>query len=169
MPIIESFDPVIGTNPKVLILGSMPGVASLQAQQYYAHPRNAFWSIMSELLGIKWQDDYPLRIQQLKQFPIVLWDVLQTCRREGSLDSAIANEQHNANDIADLLQRCPEIHLIAFNGGTAEKFFKQSVAPEITDIQRYARLRLPSTSPAHASKTLQQKLQDWSIIKQYLD
>jgi len=72
MPFIESFEPVIGTNPRVLILGSIPGIASLQAQQYYAHPHNAFWSIMAQLFDVEWSDDYTLKIQQVKCFPVIL-------------------------------------------------------------------------------------------------
>ena len=70
MPVVQSFDPVIGTNPKVLILGSMPGVASLEAQQYYAHPRNGFWPIMARLFDIEWAADYATRIEQLRQLPV---------------------------------------------------------------------------------------------------
>lgn len=168
MAFIESFEPVIGTNPRVLILGSMPGVASLNAHQYYAHPRNAFWSVMAEVFELDWHEDYHQRIQQLNALPIILWDVLKSCHRERSLDSAIGTHQLEANDIASLLNRYPSIGLIVFNGATAEKYFKQTVLPTLPENSQLEMVRLPSTSPAHASKNLQQKISDWKIIKSLL-
>lgn len=165
---VKSFEPVIGTAPRVMILGSMPGVASLEAQQYYAHPRNAFWPIMAELLNVTWKEDYLQRLQQLQQHPVILWDVLRACRREGSLDSAIKRDEYLANDISGLLDIYRDVRLIVFNGATAEKFFRQSVVktlPYSADLQF---IRLPSTSPAHASKKLSQKLADWSVLEEYL-
>ena len=169
MPFIESFEPVIGKNPKVLILGSIPGIASLQVQQYYAHPRNNFWPIMSKLFDVEWADDYEPRIQQVKKLPVVLWDTLKACHREGSLDSAILKDQLEANDIVGLLEQVPSIRLIAFNGAASEKYFKQTVAKLLGQNKLLDQIRLPSTSPAHASKNFQQKLDDWQIIKNYLD
>ena len=169
MPFIESFAPVIGDNPKVLILGSIPGIASLQVQQYYAHPRNNFWPIMAKLFDVEWLDDYESRIQQVKKFPVVLWDTLKACHREGSLDSAILKDQLEANDIVGLLERVKSIRLIAFNGAASEKYFKQTVAKLLTSEHQLDLIRLPSTSPAHASKNFQQKLEDWQVIKNYLD
>ena len=169
MPFIESFEPVIGTNPRVLILGSIPGIASLQAQQYYAHPRNAFWSIMAQLFDVEWSGDYTSKIQQVKCFPVILWDTLKACHREGSLDTAITKDQLQANDIVGLLEQAPTIRLIAFNGAASEKYFKQTVSSLLTNDHRLDQIRLPSTSPAHASKNFQQKLEDWKVIKTYLD
>ena len=169
MPFIESFEPVIGTDPKVLILGSIPGIASLQAQQYYAHPRNAFWPIMAELFDVEWSVEYEIRIQQVKKLPVVLWDTLRACHREGSLDSAITKDRLEANDIIGLLKLQPNIRLIAFNGAASEKYFKQTVAKLLTDDQQVDQIRLPSTSPAHASKNIQQKYEDWKVIIRYLD
>ncbi len=169
MPIVQSFDPVIGVNPKVLILGSMPGVASLEAYQYYAHPRNAFWPIMAELFAQQWADDYQQRIRQLQQLPLVLWDVLKSCQREGSLDSAIVQQQLQANDIASLLSRYASIKALFFNGATAEKYFRQYVLHGLKDSAAYSLIRLPSTSPAHASKDFQQKLSEWRVIKSFTD
>ncbi len=168
MPFVESFAPVIGRNPKVLILGSMPGIASLEAQQYYAHPRNAFWPIMSEILGEQWSDDYEHRIEQIKRHPIALWDSLKACRREGSLDSAIQRDDRIANDIPGLLAEHPTLHLIAFNGAASEQYFRQSVLDKLPKQHSLDFIRLPSTSPAHASKNRQQKLQDWRVISDYL-
>jgi hypoxanthine-DNA glycosylase len=167
MPVVQSFDPIIGTNPRVLILGSMPGVASLEAQQYYAHPRNGFWPIMARLFNVEWAEDYATRIEQLRQLPVILWDVLRSCRREGSLDADICSSEFEPNAIGDLLVKYDSLRLIAFNGATAEKFFRQQVAPSIPNLQRFELLRLPSTSPAHASKNLAQKLEDWRAIVRY--
>ena len=169
MPLVESFDPVIGVNPKVLILGSMPGVKSLQVQQYYAHPRNAFWPIMSALFDIDWAVDYDTRIEQFKALPLALWDVLGACHREGSLDADISQEQLQVNPIDRLLQEHLGISLIVFNGATAERFFRQKAAESISNLHRYSLLKLPSTSPAHASRTLQQKLDEWQAIGKYLN
>lgn len=168
MPFVESFEPVVGANPRVLILGSMPGIASLEAQQYYAHPRNAFWPIMAELFDVKWSDDYELRIRQVKCLPLILWDTLKACHREGSLDSAILKDKIAANDIVGLLNEYTGIRLIAFNGATSEKYFKQTVAKLLTHKQQLDQVRLPSTSPAHASKNFQQKLEQWKVITNYL-
>ena len=167
MPIVQSFDPVIGTHPKVLILGSMPGVASLEAQQYYAHPRNGFWPIMAELFDVEWASEYSARIEQLTHLPLILWDVLRSCRRQGSLDADICSSEFEPNAIAELLQQYDSLRLIAFNGATSEKFFRQQVAPDIPDLQRFDLVRLPSTSPAHASMSLAQKLEEWRIIPTY--
>jgi len=167
MPFIESFEPVIGRNPKVLILGSIPGIASLEAQQYYAHPRNAFWPIMAKLFDVEWDNEYELRIQQVKKLPVVLWDTLKACHREGSLDSAILKDELEANDIPGLLNSHPGINLIAFNGAASEKYFKKTVVRQLTDEHKVDLKRLPSTSPAHASKNFQQKLEDWKMLMAY--
>ena len=168
MSIVQSFEPVIGNNPQVLILGSMPGIASLKAQQYYAHPRNAFWSIMSELFGIQRTENYESRIEQIKTCPLVLWDVLRSCRREGSLDADILQNDMQPNAIPQLLMAYPCINLIGFNGAAAEKIFRQRVAALIPDIQRLKLIRFPSTSPAHASQTLAQKTEAWGEILQHV-
>ena len=168
MSLVESFNPVIGRSPRVLILGSMPGITSLQQQQYYAHPRNAFWPIMAEIFAVRWRDDYAERIQQLQSLPLILWDTLKRCQREGSLDSAIVKDRLQANDIAGLLDRYSSIRLIAFNGAAAEKYFNQAVADSLNQAGRVDRVRLPSTSPAHASKNLLQKLAEWRVIQAYL-
>jgi len=147
----------------------MPGVASLQAQQYYAHPRNAFWPILAELLSVNWAEQYSQRILQLKAYPLVLWDVLQSCQREGSLDSAITRDLMVPNDIPALLKQFSDISFIGFNGASADRFFNQSVARNIDNLDCYKLVRLPSTSPAHASQSLQQKLEKWSVLKPYLN
>ncbi len=165
---IQSFEPIIGTDPKIMILGSMPGVASLEAQQYYAHPRNAFWPIMAELFAVQWSADYARRVTQLRSLPVILWDVLKSCSREGSLDTAIAAHDVEPNPIPALLEQYPELALIAFNGATAERYFKRHVSTEINNRWAMQCIRLPSTSPAHASLSLEQKLAHWRVILQAL-
>jgi TDG/mug DNA glycosylase family protein len=105
MALVHSFEPIVGRDPRIVILGSMPGVVSLQAAQYYANPRNAFWTIIAELFGIDIDCDYDSRVQHISQLPLILWDTLKACHREGSLDSKILKQQIEANDIAGLLER----------------------------------------------------------------
>ncbi len=169
MPLVESFDPVIGTDPKILILGSMPGVASLQAQQYYAHPRNTFWPIMSEIFEVEWAESYDARIAQFTRLPLALWDVLGSCHREGSLDADIRPDRLRANPIENLLDRFPGIFVIAFNGATAEKYFHQRIKSRIKEFARLELIRLPSTSPAHAALSRQKKLDAWRALTRYLN
>lgn len=167
MSLLHSFEPVIGRHPRVLILGSMPGVKSLQDQQYYAHPRNAFWPIMGSVFSVQWPSDYAERVAQLKQMPIILWDVLQSCVREGSLDANIRADQLQANAIPELLQDYPSVRLIALNGNAAHNLFKRHVVGQISQPEQYILLRLPSTSPAYAGKSIEQKLAEWSTIRQF--
>ena len=116
MAVVSSFAPI--TNPKatILILGSMPGVASLSAQQYYAHQRNAFWPIMSAVLGIDLDSPYVERVKALQQTHVAVWDVLQQCERAGSLDSAIQKDTRSPNDFASFFSSHVNIKTIAFNG-----------------------------------------------------
>jgi hypoxanthine-DNA glycosylase len=169
MATVKSFAPLVGVNPKILILGSMPGVASLEAQQYYAHPRNAFWPIMAELFEVEWEKDYADKVAQFRALPLVLWDVLQSCEREGSLDSAILAEDLRANEIDALLEQHASLDSIVFNGATAETMFRKHVLKDLSDLDRYRFLRLPSTSPAHASQGFDAKLDRWRVILDILD
>jgi len=157
---VSSFLPIEGKSARVLILGSMPGVASLNANQYYAHPQNAFWKIISTITGCPASASYETRVEVLKQSGIALWDVLESCIRPGSLDADIDMITAKANDIAALLQRQPGIKTIYFNGGTAEKIFNKRILPTLvnTHIQY---IRLPSTSPAHAGMSLAEKTKIW--------
>ena len=160
MTTVSSFAPIEGDFARVLILGSMPGVASLTAGQYYAHPQNAFWKVMEGILGISASADYDERIEALKRSNIALWDVLESCIRPGSMDAAIDMDSAKVNDIKALLQKHPEINVICFNGGIAEKFFKKRVLPSLGDFSvKY--IRLPSTSPAHASMSFENKVMAW--------
>ena len=165
---VHSFEPVVGVDPRILILGSMPGVVSLQAVQYYANTRNAFWAIMADLFGIEIDCDYEERIEQIKQLPVVLWDTIKACHREGSLDSNIKTHQLEANDIPALLKQYSNIRLVACNGATSEKYFKQLVKPNLTDSFEIDILRFPSTSPANAGMKFEEKLASWRLLLAYL-
>lgn len=151
----------------MLILGSMPGQASLAAGQYYAHPRNAFWPIMGALVGAGPELPYPRRVQQLQATGIALWDVLAECERPGSLDAHIVAASIRANDFAGLLPELPTLRAIAFNGSAAEQAFRRHVLPALPGL-RVDLLRLPSTSPAHAARSLTQKLAEWQRLLNYL-
>ena len=160
---LQSFAPLLGERPQVLILGSMPGAASLAAGQYYAHPRNAFWPIMAELFGATLDLPYVERAARLMEAGVAVWDVLAECRRPGSLDANIEPDSLRANDIAGLIEANPSLTLIAFNGGTAERLFKRLALPQLRAAipDPPARLRLPSTSPAHAARNFADKLAAW--------
>lgn len=146
--------PVIDSRTRILILGSFPGEASLKAQQYYAHPRNALWPILSALTGEDLAGlPYAERLPRLLAHRIGLWDVLGACVRKGSLDSAIRNPA--ANDFDRLHRLCPELDVVGFNGQTSGKF-----APQF-EAQGYRTVVLPSTSPAYAAMSFEQKLKGW--------
>lgn len=163
MPVIRSFAPVADTAARVLILGSMPGIESLRAAQYYAHPRNAYWRIMGDLVGASPALPYASRTRRLRQAGIALWDVLAACVREGSLDAAIDEGSIIANDLVTFLAQHPGITHVYFNGATAERCFRRHVQPALeTDVLKLQ--RLPSTSPAHAARSYAEKLRAWRAI-----
>ena len=159
---VHSFPALFGAGTRILILGSMPGVASLAAQQYYAHPRNQFWSIMGSICGAGPQLPYAQRLQLLQDRGLGLWDVLRSCLRRGSLDTAIELDSVIANELLPLLRAGSVIRLCC-NGGTAytalQRHFGPSLAREFPQLDI---LRLPSTSPANASWSYARKLQAWS-------
>lgn len=156
------FPPVEPRRARVLVLGTLPSVASLRQGEYYAHPRNAFWPIMGVLYGAGREWNYPTRLRKLAAAGVMLWDVLQAARRPGSLDADIHPRQRVANDIPRLLARHPELELIAFNGGSAEALFRKHVWPACrARLAGVERVRLPSTSPAHATRSLSRKLAAW--------
>lgn len=157
----QSFEPILGESARILILGSLPGKRSIAEQGYYAHPRNAFWPIMSELLGFASNLRYTERISMLHKHRIALWDVVASAQRPGSLDSAIVRQSAQYNDIPALLQRSPAIQLIGFNGSAAADLFKRAQKEWQTPLRDVAQVQLPSTSPAHAALSLQQKLEAW--------
>lgn len=155
---LVAFPPIIQENCRVLILGSMPGVQSLQAQQYYAHPQNQFWKIMGMLFHHPLPPDYNSRTIFLLEKHIALWDVIHSCYREGSLDSAI--RQETAHDFEMFFRAHPGIRFVAFNGTKAQDTFRKQVGFHFPGITFH---RLPSTSPAHTMK-LAEKLAAWQII-----
>ena len=167
MPHIKSFAPVENADAKILILGSMPGEASLRAGEYYAHPRNLFWRTMCELIGANPELPYSQRIQALKSAKIALWDVLRSCRRKGSLDSSIDDRSLTPNDFAGFFRNHPDVTHVFFNGAKAEQCYRKHVHP-VPGTSHIEYLRLPSTSPANASISRERKLEAWQAITKYL-
>jgi hypoxanthine-DNA glycosylase len=157
------FSPIADRQSRVLILGTMPGNASLTAHQYYAHPQNAFWKIMGTLVGASQDIPYQSRLDALRSHGIALWDVLASCTRDGSLDSAIDASSITPNDFSSFFSRNPGIADVYFNGTMAEAFFRRHVLPSLGDRQLNYR-RLPSTSPANASMTYAEKHEAWKVI-----
>lgn len=152
--------PIIAHPTKVLILGSMPSEASIAKQQYYGHPQNAFWSIMQSITEIENTADYKLRCQGLQKLGIAVWDVIASCVRPGSLDSAIKPASIELNPLLEFIQQQPGLKFIGLNGGKAFELFqrhwiKSDKLP--SDIQY---TRLPSTSPAYTLQK-QAKLRLW--------
>ncbi|WP_267402407.1 MULTISPECIES: DNA-deoxyinosine glycosylase [unclassified Chryseobacterium] len=158
---IFSFPPIIDKDSKIIILGSIPGVKSLEKQQYYAHPQNKFWKIIFELFNENFTEDYAERINILKKHHIALWDVIDSCERKGSLDSEIKNEE--ANQIAELLEEFPNIQTIFCNGGKSFKNLQKVLGKDFR-IPFYV---LPSTSPLHTI-SFEKKLEEWKAILKFL-
>lgn len=156
----NSFPPIASPDAGILILGSMPGEMSLAAQQYYAHPRNAFWPIMGELFGAYPHLPYEDRLEILKTAKVAIWDVLEGCYRDGSLDSAITDEV--PNDFVSFFAAHPEIRAVLFNGAKAEDSFRRHFKNKTSAFPPL--YRVPSTSPAHAGKNLERKLADWKAV-----
>jgi double-stranded uracil-DNA glycosylase len=160
---VHSFAPVIGADTRILILGSMPGVASLGARQYYAHPQNHFWRIAGELCGAGPALPYEQRLQALLRRRLGLWDVLHSCVRSGSLDTAIELDTAIANDLPGLLRRAGSVMRLCCNGGMAyralQRHFGRQLAREFPHIDIRP---LPSTSPANASWSYARKLEAWA-------
>lgn len=169
---VRGFPPLAARGARVLILGSMPGVASLQAGRYYAHPHNAFWRLMGELLeaGPGWaQQPYAARARLLRSRGLAVWDVFASCARQGSLDSAIDDSTAQANDFSGFFRAHPRIRRVFFNGAKAEAGFRRHVlgVPQ-ADLPALRCARLPSTSPAHASLDFTAKLRAWRAVAQAL-
>lgn len=161
-PRYQGLPPVWRADARVLLLGSFPGRASLAASAYYAHPRNQFWPIMGDLIGIALIDEpYAARLQHLQEHRLALWDTVNHCQREGSLDSAIRQAQ--ANHFEPLLARLPDLKLVAFNGQHAAR-----QQPYFAG-KGYDTVRLPSTSPAYAALSAAEKSRRWrAAIQPYL-
>jgi len=161
----HSFAPVLPKPGamRVFILGSMPGVASLEAQAYYAHPRNQFWPIMAGCLGFEsWPDDFRVRYQYLAELGIGLWDVIATCQRQGSLDSAIQSQNLSINPILSVLEQQPNCRQILCNGQKSGQLFKRHLAAKLIKYHPGVAWHvLPSTSPAYAALSFSDKYQAW--------
>jgi hypoxanthine-DNA glycosylase len=160
MNVIESFDVTYAGKPKALVLGSIPGVASLEAVQYYAHPRNGFWPIMTSYFGIDPELTYEQRLSLLTGKGVALWDVLQQCERKGSLDSAIVKGTIQVNPIEQWLQSVGGVSLIILNGGKAAKEFNKHVLPKL-NTDNLVVAEMPSTSPAYAAMKFEEKRKRW--------
>jgi TDG/mug DNA glycosylase family protein len=159
---VYSFPPVFRSDARILILGSMPGVASLTAAQYYAHPRNRFWDIMDRVCSAGRDIAYEQRLQRLLDHQLALWDVLHSCVRPGSLDAAIEHHTAMPNDLTGLLSQLPSLQCICCNGGTAFLAMKRYFAAQLSRAYpRIEQLKLPSTSPANASWSHARKLRAW--------
>jgi hypoxanthine-DNA glycosylase len=162
-PLLEGFPPVVDERAGVLILGSFPSVQSLATRQYYANPRNAFWHITGELFGFDRTAPYIRRLAALGSHGVALWDVLHSCRRRGSADSAIDPKSLVVNDFGDLFTAYPGISRVYFNGAKAAELFGRLAVVERDGTVEYH--RLPSTSPAHAVRP-GEKLAAWRAIAQ---
>ena len=157
--VITSFSPIVNQSANILILGSMPGLASLAANQYYAHPRNGFWRIMADIYGFNPASNYDSKVESLNASGVAVWDVLQSCERFGSLDSAIINSSRVCNDFQTFFEQYSEIKLIGFNGSEAQKSFNKLVLPKVY-LKDLSYVLLPSTSPAN-TQSLEQKIAVW--------
>ena len=167
---IAAFPPILGPEPRVLILGSMPSVESLRRREYYGNPRNHFWPLMYRVLGAgELPERYPERERLLKECGIAVWDVFEACEREGSLDSRIALEEYR--DVGAFLRANPSIRAVLFNGTKAEQGFRRGLAFYGHNEVRAQVLRLPSTSPIPTKKyrKKEDKLAAWMVIAEYLD
>jgi hypoxanthine-DNA glycosylase len=159
----RGFPPIADARARLLILGSLPGQASLAARQYYAQPRNAFWRILGELLGTGPDSDYRTRAAALRRAGIALWDVCAAAERPGSLDASIRRESVVVNDFAAFLHAHPRIALLAFNGATAAELYRRRVLPTLPPAAAaLPTLCLPSTSPAHAGLPYAAKRAAWA-------
>ncbi|MCE3295525.1 MAG: mismatch-specific glycosylase-like protein [Crocinitomicaceae bacterium] len=155
---IKSFPALVNPAAEVLLLGTMPGVKSLAMNEYYGHPQNYFWKLLAAVFEEEIPSSYELKKEMLHRNKIAVWDVLQACEREGSLDNDILNEI--PNDFTAFLNEHPKIRLIAFNGQKAAAFFKKHVHLD----KEYNLITLPSSSPANAGKSFEQKLKEWKAI-----
>ena len=158
---VAGFPAIARADARILILGSLPGERSLHANQYYAHPQNAFWKIMGEIANAR--GNYSERCEALMDQGIALWDVLASSVRPGSMDADIQSKTAVANNFSGFLSDHVAIEKICFNGQKAEQMFTRMVQPSLDDKQlRFA--SLPSTSPAYASMSYVDKLAKWRSI-----
>jgi TDG/mug DNA glycosylase family protein len=169
-PLLCSFAPIAVADARVLVLGTMPSIASLAKQQYYGHPQNAFWPIMGRLFGAGPELPYEERKRVLTGMGVAVWDVLRECYREGSLDTAIEVESESPNEFVPFFRAHPAIVAVFFNGHKAESAFRRHVQPSLYKLNRkFDFARLPSTSPAHAGRNFAEKLKAWRAVKRALE
>ncbi|WP_135457169.1 DNA-deoxyinosine glycosylase [Mycobacterium sp. DL99] len=153
--LLHGLDPILGEAPWVLILGNMPSVMSLTAGQYYGNPRNAFWRITGSLFGFSADVPYPDRVTALCAHQVAVWDVLRSCHRVGSLDSAVERDSMVPNDFAAFFALHPTLERVVFNGAAAEANYRRLVGtPSLPSV------RVPSTSPAQTMR-YENKLDAW--------
>lgn len=163
---VRSFAPIERKNATVLILGSMPGRESLERRQYYAHPRNAFWPIMNMLYGLT-GSGYEEKTRELAENGVAVWDVLKACFRSGSLDANIDDSTIIVNDFEDFFEGHLMVNHVFFNGAKAEAVYRKHVLHRLDSHHASLPLkRLPSTSPAHAGMSLQQKARAWRVVRE---
>lgn len=155
--------PVAREDARLLVLGSLPGAASLTAQRYYAHPRNQFWALMGRVIGRDLTAlDGEDRLAALVAARVALWDVVASAERLGSLDAAIRAPE--LSDLAKLVARLPDLRAVAFNGATAWKLG----TPQLATHPGLALIPLPSSSPANAQLPIERKAERWAVLRQYL-
>lgn len=152
----------VNVDCRVLVLGSMPGAASLQQQRYYAHPRNRFWPLMADICGVSVDLPYAARLQALNAAGIGLWDVIGRCERRGSLDADIVRGTEVANALPELIATLPELTLIGCNGGASLQAFQRWVLPRLETPPPV--VALPSTSPANAAWSLPRLRKAWQPV-----
>jgi TDG/mug DNA glycosylase family protein len=163
----DCFPPIAKPDAELLILGSLPGRKSLEMQQYYAHPQNAFWKLITRIYDSGSSLPYKQRVKILTSNHIALWDVLAAAERPGSLDSSIVHASARANDFAAFFRAHPQISRVYFNGRKAEELYRRFVLPAVS--AEFATMRyvsMPSTSPAHAGMPFAEKLVRWKKIKE---
>ena len=163
LPLQHCFPPVTRADTRLLVLGSLPGAVSLEARQYYAHPQNLFWRLMSRVID---RDlvalGYDQRLAALRDAGVGLWDTVAAATRKGSLDADI--RLHAASDLATLVERLPRLRAVAFNGGTSARIGRAQLA----GVEGLDLLDLPSSSPAYASLSFDRKLESWLRLRAYL-
>jgi double-stranded uracil-DNA glycosylase len=168
--LLRGFGPIAEADARLLILGSMPGGASLAAGHYYAHPRNAFWDVIEAVWGVPRSLPYEARIRAVRDRGIAIWDVVARCHRATSLDADIKHGSVVANDFARFFGQHRHIRHVAFNGAAAEALFRRHVQPVLPQpLQQLACVRMPSTSPAHASLSIEGKIRAWKSLRRYSD
>lgn len=161
-PATGGFAPVADPHARILVLGSLPGARSLQLQQYYGLPRNAFWQIIAALTGVAADADYATRLAALQRHGIALWDVIATAHRRGSLDAAIDRKSLVVNDFKSFFGAHPRIERICCNGATAAALYRRRVLPTLpAPVAALPLITLPSTSPAHAALDIAAKRARW--------